>query len=595
MFLRQPSDVISMNTPIQAGIALAAMLTVAVMPASAATFGRAAPPGLQADIEGGAVVPGASAAGRFLAARHAEAVGNLAAAADLTMQVLDEIPSSELLKRRAHLVLVGAGNFDAAASIADELIVTRSSDPLVIYTLIVRALQAGQFVQASSLLDSVPNTGVNAIIAPLLRAWSLAGQGQTDEAAAALNAMAGRNGLATVAGFHQALILDLGGDTAGAEAAYRKTLEASGGRPSLQLIDSFTRYLVRAGQPEEASTLVAEFRSQNPQTLLIEPVQAVIDGREVPDRTIADVCQGVSEVFRNIASLLSREQLRTEALLFVRMALHLEPGNAGSRFSLAQLLEARDRVDLATEVYQQIDASSPYSWYARLGMADAMHSQGETGEAIRLLRGMSYERPERADATRALADLLRIDQQFDDAVAAYDLAIERLGQEPGWRLLYTRGIALERAKLWDRAEKDFLSALELEPDQPLVLNYLGYSWVEQGVQLERAKEMIETAVAKRPRDGFITDSLGWVLYRMGDFEEAVVHLERAVELEPGDPVINDHLGDAYWIVGRKQEAEFQWIRALSLEPDAELEADIRLKLDGKKVPEPLPPGKNRDI
>lgn len=591
----QPSDVKSMNTLIRAGIALAALSSVTAAPVIAAPFGRAGPPGLQADIEGGPVVPGTSAAGRFLAARHAEAVGNLVAAADLTMQVLDEIPNSEPLKRRAHLVLVGAGNFDAAAEIADELIVTRSSDPLVVYTLIVRALQEGQFEEAGSLLEGVPNSGVNAIIAPLLQAWSLAGQGQTAEAAAALDDMASQNGLATVAGFHQALILDLGNDTAGAEMAFRKTHEASGGRPSLQFVDSFARFLVRAGQTEEASRLVADFRSQNPQTLLIEPVQAVIDGRAAPDRAIADVRHGVSEVFRNIASLLNREQLRTEALLFVRMALHLEPGNPGSQFSLAQLLEARDRVDLAMEVYQQIDASSPYSWYARLGVADAMHSQGDTDEAIRLLRGMSDERPQRADATRALADILRIDQQFDDAVAAYDLAIERLGQEPGWRLLYTRGIALERAKLWDRAEKDFLNALELEPDQPLVLNYLGYSWVEQGVQLERAKEMIETAVAKRPRDGYITDSLGWVLYRMGDFEEAVVHLERAVELEPGDPVINDHLGDAYWIVGRKQEAEFQWIRSLSLEPDAELEADIRLKLDGKKVPEPLPPGKNRDI
>ena len=107
--------------------------------------------------------------------------------------------------------------------------------------------------------------------------------------------------------------------------------------------------------------------------------------------------------------------------------------------------------------------------------------------------------------------------------------------------------------------------------------------------------MIETAVEKRPRDGYITDSLGWVLFRLGDFENAVVHLERAVALEPGDPVINGHLGDAYWVVGRKLEARFQWLRALSLEPDEDVEREIRLKLDGEKMPEPLPPGKKRDI
>ena len=335
--------------------------------------------------------------------------------------------------------------------------------------------------------------------------------------------------------------------------------------------------------------------ARNPQTLLIEPALAVVEGRAEPDRLVADVRAGASEVFRNVASLLNREQLRTEALLFVRMALDLAPNDASAKFSLAQLLEAREREDLAIEAYETIDPRSPYNWYARLGVADAMHAQGESDDAIRLLRAMSSERPERADAPRALADLFRVTERFDDAVAAYDQAAKRMDGEPDWGLLYTRGIALERAKRWDRAEQDFLQALDISPDQPLVLNYLGYSWVEQGVHLERARKMIETAVEKRPRDGYITDSLGWVLYRLGDFEAAVVHLERAVALEAGDPVINDHLGDAYWAVGRKLEARFQWMRSLSLEPDRDVEAELRLKLGGKKIPKPLPPGKKRDL
>jgi Flp pilus assembly protein TadD len=407
--------------------------------------------------------------------------------------------------------------------------------------------------------------------------------------------MAQNAGLATVAGFHQALIADRGGDTEGAEAAFRRTLAASADRPSLQLVDVFARFLIRNGKPEEASKLVADFVASNPQTLLIEPTLAVVEGRAEPDRLLADVRGGVSEVFRNVASLLNRKQLRTEALLFIRMALDLAPDDASAKFSLAQLLEARERGDLAIEAYEKIDPQSPYSWYARLGVADVLHARGESDEAIRLLRAMSSERPERADAPRALADLLRITERFDDAVTAYDLAVKRMGGDPDWGLLYTRGIALERAKRWDRAEQDFLKALDVSPEQPLVLNYLGYSWVEQGVQLERARRMIETAVEKRPRDGYITDSLGWVLYRLGDFENAVVHLERAVALEPGDPVINDHLGDAYWVVGRKLEARFQWLRSLSLEPDRDVEAVLRQKLEGKKFPKPLPPGKQRDL
>lgn len=584
-----------MKLPFSTGLAIAVLLGVTVSPAIGATENRAGPPGFQADTEGTPLVTGLSVAGRFLAARHAESVGNLVAAADLTAGVLGDVPNSEITQRRAHLVMVGAGRFEDAAAIADELVVTRPNDPLVVYTLIVRALQQDNYARAAELLDGVPGSGVNAIIVPLLEAWALAGQGRTAEGVAALDTMSRNAGLAAVAGFHQALIADFGGDVAGAEAAFRRTLESSGNRPSLQLVDAFARFLVRIDKREEATLLVADFMDRNPQTLLIEPVRAVVAGRAAPDPVINDVRRGVAEMFSNVASLLNREQLRTEAMLFTRMALNLAPNEASAQFSLAQLLEARDRNDLAIEAYEAIDAASPYGWYARLGVADALHAQGESDDAIRLLEKMSSERPERADAARAMADLLRVTQRFEEAIDAYDLAIERLGRAPDWGLLYTRGIALERAKQWDRAEQDFLKALELSPDQPLVLNYLGYSWVEQGVQLERAKQMIETAVEKRPGDGYITDSLGWVLYRLGDFETAVVHLERAVALEPGDPVINDHLGDAYWIVGRKLEARFQWQRALSLEPDPDIETEIRQKLDGKKTPKPLPPGKKRDI
>ncbi|MBT3398621.1 MAG: tetratricopeptide repeat protein [Rhodospirillaceae bacterium] len=584
-----------MRIPLSAGLAFAALLGASVLTAEAATYGRSGSPGLQIDLEGQSFDIGLSVAGRFLAARHAESVGNLVAAADLTTGVLSEVPRSEIMSRRAHLVMVGAGRFEDAAAIADELIATRPQDPLVVYTLVVRALHQGEHTRSLALLDGIPDSGVNGIIAPLLKAWLLAGEGRTADGVAALDAMAGNAGLAPVAGFHQALIADLGGDIVGAEAAFRRTFAASGDRPSLQLIDSFARFLVRNGKTEEAAKLVADFVARNPQTLLIEPALAVVEGRAEPDRLVADVRAGASEVFRNVASLLNREQLRTEALLFVRMALDLAPNDASAKFSLAQLLEAREREDLAIEAYETIDPRSPYNWYARLGVADAMHAQGESDDAIRLLRAMSSERPERADAPRALADLFRVTERFDDAVAAYDQAAKRMDGEPDWGLLYTRGIALERAKRWDRAEQDFLQALDISPDQPLVLNYLGYSWVEQGVHLERARKMIETAVEKRPRDGYITDSLGWVLYRLGDFEAAVVHLERAVALEAGDPVINDHLGDAYWAVGRKLEARFQWMRSLSLEPDRDVEAELRLKLGGKKIPKPLPPGKKRDL
>jgi Flp pilus assembly protein TadD len=193
---------------------------------------------------------------------------------------------------------------------------------------------------------------------------------------------------------------------------------------------------------------------------------------------------------------------------------------------------------------------------------------------------MAGEKTSRPEALVNLADLLRSKKRFSESVEAYDAAIERIGTigKRHWTLLYSRGIALERSSQWLRAEEDFITALRLKPDQPYVLNYLGYSWVDQGINLARAQKMIERAVELRPNDGYIVDSLGWVLYRLGDFPRAAKQLERAVELRPQDPTINDHLGDAYWRVGRAAEARFQWRRALSLDPEPDQVSTIRDKI-----------------
>jgi len=208
---------------------------------------------------------------------------------------------------------------------------------------------------------------------------------------------------------------------------------------------------------------------------------------------------------------------------------------------------------------------------------------GETDKAAGELRDMALDRPERSDALIALAEIYRSKERYTEAAAAYDQAVGRIPnlEQRHWSLLYARGMSLERSDQWDRAEADFLHALELEPDQPLVLNYLGYSWVEKGHNLNKAREMIESAVAQRPNDGYIVDSLGWVLYRLGEYKTALRHLERAVELRPGDSVIIDHFGDALWRVERYEEAQFQWLRALSFGSDDDLAAAIREKLNGR--------------
>jgi len=217
---------------------------------------------------------------------------------------------------------------------------------------------------------------------------------------------------------------------------------------------------------------------------------------------------------------------------------------------------------------------------------EALRKAGRVDAAVEVLEQLAKSHGDQAIVNVTLGDLMRQLDRFEDAVAAYDAALAlHEGTDPSqWFIYYARAICFERLGEWDRAEKDFRTALELNPEHPQVLNYLGYSMVEQQVKLDEALDMIERAVAARPDSGYIVDSLGWVLFRLGRYEEAVPQMERAAELMPVDPVVNDHLGDVLWAVGRKREAEFQWRRALSFVDyeDAAGEVDpdrIRQKLE----------------
>jgi len=288
----------------------------------------------------------------------------------------------------------------------------------------------------------------------------------------------------------------------------------------------------------------------------------------------------MADALLGIAEALYQERGNRMAVVYARLATFARPDLAEAALLIGDMMAEQENFEAAIEAYQAVAPDSPLSFLADLRRARALHDMEREDEAVELLERLAAAEPERIDALVQLGDLLRHDDRYAESEKAYTRAIERIG-EPGpehWTLFYARGIDYERTKRWPQAERDFLYALELEPEQPFVLNYLGYSWVDMGMHLDRAKGMLHRAVELRPDDGFIVDSLGWVHYRLGDYDAAVEQLERAVELEPGDPVINDHLGDAYWRVGRQREARYQWRRALTLEPEEDTVADIEAKL-----------------
>jgi len=522
-----------------------------------------------------------SASGKYLAGRYARRSRDFGTAADYLSGALSIDGSNGQIRRQTFLSLIAGGRMSEAAVLAKEIVAADKGTGIANLSLVVEDAFASRFKAAEKRLDTMPRRGMSTFAAPLLLAWVKAALGDTEGAVKSLDALKKIASFAALRYMHVGLIYEQAGKIVLAEEAFKK---ASEGTDSIRVVMGFGHFLERQGRLPEAEALYKRYIAKNNSDAL-EGTLDRIAAKRPPPAFVETPKDGLAEVFFNLAGTLAQGRSSDLALIYGRMALRLRPDFPLAQLLLGGLLESLSRGAEAIALYKKVDPKSPVSWSARLRQASNLDEMGKTEEAIALLEKMAAERKDRFEPLIRIGDSYRSKKNFDDAIGAYDRAIQRVGklEKNHWSLLYARGIAFERAKRWPNAEKDFLQALELSPEQPHVLNYLGYSWVDQGIKLERAKKMIRRAVELRPNDGYIVDSLGWVLYRLGDYPGAAKNLERAVVLRPEDPTINDHLGDAYWRVGRKFEARFQWKRALSLDPEKEMIPQIEEKLrDGLK-------------
>ena len=555
-------------------------MRIAIPVAIVAAFGcapdrQAADPRI-ADASGGSRVHstgqvGPSKAGSFLAGNHARKLNDFSSEADFLARALAADPENRRLRRRAFLAALAAGRVDEAVELAP----AAGPTMLAKLALAVEAVRKKNFLRAEKILAKLPERGAGAVVKPLLLAWIKA-ETSPDEALEALEPIRKMRGLALF-DIHAARILEVTGKAEAASERYEKARENLEALP-LRLVRNLGRHYERTGRPDEARTLYEDYLEEEPDADIVRSEAQRLESGEPPEPLVADASAGVSEALFDLAGRMARQA--QFALACGRLSLRLRPGFDSARLLVAGILESMDRHEEAIDAFRQIADDSPLAWSARLSVARNLEQLERDDDAAALLVELSREGSVRYAAFVGLGDLYRANEQYEKAIEAYDSAIDAAGLigRGHWTLLYSRGIALERAKKWNRAEKDFERALRLNPDQPYVLNYLAYSWVDQGVNLQRARKMIERAVEQRPDDGYIVDSLGWVLYRLEDFKEAVVHLERAVELRPRDPTINDHLGDAYWRADRRREARFQWKRALTLDPEPEMVSAIEDKV-----------------
>ncbi len=528
-----------------------------------------------------------SALGSYLAGSLAQQEHAYGPAAEYLERALKDDPDNADLLRRAFLLRLSEGDIGRAAALAKRVVALDPHAGLASLVLLVEQVKNGDEAGAAGAVDRMPSDGLLRFSAPLITAWVKAGQHDQKAALAALDQYDKMRGFEQLKEFHLGLIDDYLGDVKGASEAYKKILAPSD-HLNWRTADIGGRFLERHGRGSEAKALYERFLRDNRENAdLVQPSLARIAAKKTPAPTVAGVKDGLAEALFDLASVLNQRDTQDLALIYARLTLELSPKYVLAKLLIAEIAESEQRLPEALAVYRSVDPASPLSWSARLRVAEVLDQLDRTDEAMAELNKMAAERPGAAQPLIELGDILRGRNRFAEAATAYDGAVARTeaADDRSWSLYYSRGIALERSGQWPRAEADFLKALELQKDQPLVLNYLGYSWVEKREHLDKALKMIERAVELRPNDGYVVDSLGWAHFQLGDYPQAIQYLERAIELLPEDPTINDHLGDAYWRSGRLAEARYQWQRALQFQPEADEVKTIDAKLD-KGLSEP---------
>jgi len=540
---------------------------------------------------GQAMTPGApvlaitGAPGDYLGGRFAASEGDMGKASDLFLQGLKLDPGNPDMEQEAFLATVLGGRPEAVTLAAQmpgnttaELLLTNAD------------VKAGRWDSAERRLAGVAKQGPIQLLQPLLLAWVQQGAGHTDAAEATLKPLVEGNRFRGGFALHAALIADLAGRDADAQKFYAIAAADSGG-VSLQLARMLASWYTRKGHEPEAEKVLATLQDSSGEIGVSGPALYKAAGQ----RLVSTPAEGMAEAYLALAGALRGQESNYLALIMLRLSLDLRPDLSVARLLVAEILDANHQTDDALQALKPVPSSDPLILVVQLREAALEAKIGDTDAALKLLDTVAAATPDRPEAYAMRGDILREQKKFADAVVAYNAAVKRIPHQDrsNWPLFYERGISLERSQNWPLAEADFLHALELSPDEPDVLNYLAYSWTEQGKNLPRARKMLERAVEQRPNDGAVVDSLGWVVFHQGDIPGGVRLLEHAVELDPTDATVNYHLGDAYWAAGRKLEAQFQWRRALSLKPEPEDVAKLQAKLHESEVAlGNLPPAKS---
>lgn len=522
----------------------------------------------------------ATLSGSYLAARIATAERDTDAAVAYLRALLKMDPRNEEILERTFFAMLVDGDLDSAVPLAEKLVKLDRTNRIARLVLAARAIKKNEYQRARTNLSLSVRGPIGDLTATLLAAWTMLGSGNAKAGVEMIDRLQGPDWYGAFKDLNAGLILDAAGQKK--EAGKRLEAAVKFDPTAVRSVDAYARWASRNASTATAIEAYQAFEKVVPRHPLIQAALADLkEGKPLP-LLIKTPQEGAAEVLYGLGAALARQGGEDLALVYLQVALWLYPDHPLAGLTLADLYEQMKQPEKAIEVYLKVPDSSPLKANAEVQLAVNLDATDKFEEARKHLTALIKANPKDLEALVALGGIERGRKMFTDCAKTYGQAIDLVPnpQRGTWTLFYFRGICNERSKNWTAAEADLKKALQLYPDQPHVLNYLGYSWVDQGVNLQEGLDMIRKAVSLRPDDGYIVDSLGWAYYRLGRYEDAVKELERAVELKPQDPVINDHLGDAYWKVGRKLEATFQWTHAKDLKPEPEDLVKITKKLQG---------------
>jgi tetratricopeptide (TPR) repeat protein len=516
--------------------------------------------------------------GAYLAARTANADRDFDNAVPLYEKALRFQPGDLEIRESLMLSLFMAGRFEEGVKYAYEL---RKDKAVERITTIARALndiKDKKYKSAEKILDYKGPNDLDRLTNSLLLAWAKAGSGRPKQAMADLDKLKGPSWYGIFKNYNAGVMAAIDGNTAKARDYLTSVVtDREGGSTApdtfLRAVIALATLEAKVGNKQKALDTIAAGEALINNYAPFKAMREAIEKGNVPDQLVTNVQEGAASVLFSLGGALNRQGAQDTVALYLQLSRALAPKSADMLIMLGGIAEGNKQTEQAIALYKQVPTDSPMLRISEMQLGIALAETGKVDEAKAHLKSLIASDPSDIRSYLAYGSVLSDSKDYKEMAANYDKAVEMLGPKPDknqWPVFFQRAIAYERLKEWDKAEPNFKKALELNPNQAQVLNYLGYSWVDRNTNLQEGLEMIKKAVELKPDDGYIVDSLGWAYFRLGRFDDAVTELERAVQLKAGDATINDHLGDAYWRVGRKLEATFQWRQALAFKSDPEL-------------------------